>query len=223
MFQIKYAIIKKYYILLLKMAEKYPEKLIKFNELLTELGYKKDNSLIHEQKEKEKVQINYMCEDGAMAVYIFLIPWLNKKSYIYTEFLDLDSSKDLNIKEKIKSLCKLVRYEEKTRLGEVGWEVIYTKDPNKFKALERKKIIFDILNKVIYHIDNGIFDYTPNPGDILASRPFGPKIDKGFTEDSIKLGTLQRGIVAKRFGFGSIYDDGFQYARYNDDLKLEAL
>lgn len=201
----------------------YLQKVSKFDELLCELGYEKDTSQIHTEEKKDKVQINYMCEDGAMAVYIFLIPWWNKKSYVYTEFLYLDHHQDLNIKEKINALCKLIRYEEKTRVAEVGWEVTYTKQPSEFNLIERKKIIFDIFNKVINHINNGLLDYIPNPGDILASKPFGPKINQGFTEDSIKLGTLQRGIVAKKFGFGPVYEDGFQYARYNNNLKLEAL
>ena len=66
----------------------------------------------------------------------------------------------------------------------------------------------------------GCFDILPNPGDVLAAKPHGPKINQGFTEESMLLGKKQRISLGKKFGFGNIKSDGFQYAIYNKDLSL---
>ena len=69
----------------------------------------------------------------------------------------------------------------------------------------------------------GCFDILPTPGDVLAARPQGPKINEGFTEESILLGKNQRISLGKRFGFGDIKSDGFQYAIYDKNLSLNQL
>lgn len=203
---------------------KYPEAIKDFNQIMDNLGYSPDDSPIHLGKEKDKRQINYMCEDGsAMAVYLFLIPWHNKRSYVFDEFLFPHYYKNPFLEDKMKIHTKHLNYEEKTRVGEVGWEVVYTKQPNEFNLVERKKIIFDVMNQIFECLRDGIYDYKPEPGDILVSRPLGPKIDQGFTPTSMELGTKQRGIVARKFGFGPVYPNELQYARYNENLMLEPL
>ena len=72
---------------------------IEFERILHQLGYR-DNSPIFPEREKERRQINYYCEDGsAMAVYLFLILYVTKKSYIYPAFLRLKAENDSQIKE----------------------------------------------------------------------------------------------------------------------------
>lgn len=61
---------------------------------------------------------------------------------------------------------------------------------------------------------------NPKPGDMLAANPKGLKINQGYSESSIELGTKQRSNLAKKFGFGNVYEDGFSYARYNENLEL---
>ena len=85
-----------------------------------------------------------------------------------------------------------------------------------------KKIFFSFL-KIAKNNLKGCFNISPNPGDILAARPQGPKINQGFTEESILLGKKQRISLGKRFGFGDIKSDGFQYAIYNNELSLMPL
>lgn len=69
----------------------------------------------------------------------------------------------------------------------------------------------------------GCFDISPCSGDILAAKPQGPKINNGFTDESILLGKKQRISLGKRFGFGDIKSDGFQYAIYDENLSLNPL
>ena len=67
------------------------------------------------------------------------------------------------------------------------------------------------------NLSRGMLNVYPQPGMILVARPVGPKIDQGFTESSLTIGSRQRSIVAKKLGFGDLKEDGFQYARYDED------
>ena len=200
------------------------EKIIEFDNIMQEFGYDYDDSKIYPEPRKEVKQINYTCEDGsAMGVYLFVDQYHNKKNYIYTDFMYNDYTKDPLKNQKAKLLAERILYEEKTRISEVGWEVVYTKQPDQFSMKDRKKIIFNIFGQIAKCLNCGIGECKPHPGDVLVSMPFGPKIDQGFTKSSIEVGSKQRGNIAKKFGFGSVYDDNFQYARYNDNLILESL
>jgi hypothetical protein len=193
------------------------QKRLEFEQLIRKLGYK-DRSPVLAQEDKKRVQTNYICESGSMAVYSYFIPYFNKKSYLYTEFLSNYKSENLN--NKIKILTERILFHEKTRIAEVGWEVIYTKNPSEFSKKERTEILMNFIQKAYNDLKNGFSNISPRPGDILSANPYGPKIDRGFTKESLEYGTKQRSIVAKKFGFGKVYDDGFCYARYDDSLNL---
>ena len=193
-----------------------------FDTILKDIGYS-DDSKIYPQENKKRNQIIYKCDSGLMSIYSYVIPYKNKKSYVYLEFLDSQEKNSLQkTKSNIKELCDNIRFNQKTKLGEVGWEVIYNKQPDEFTLEERKKIFFSFL-KIAKNNLKGCFNISPNPGDILAARPQGPKINQGFTEESILLGKKQRISLGKRFGFGDIKSDGFQYAIYNNELSLMPL
>ena len=195
------------------------QKRIQFERLLKELGYKDQSPVIPKMKKMMK-QTNYMCSDGAMAIYLFFIPYLNKKSYLWLEFLDHHNSPD--IKTRIKTLAKRIQYQEKTRLAEIGWEAKYTKQPYEFSLEDRKRIFFSFLKEADYAIHSGFdsLNIKPRPGDVLVGKPQGVKINQGFTESSIELGTRQRALVGRKFGLCHMYDDGFKYGKYDRDLKI---
>lgn len=201
-----------------------PNTVKAFDEVMANLGYSSDNSSIHLGKDKEKRQINYKCPDGsAMAAYLFIIPWFNKRSYVFDEFAYAYYYKNPFLEDKMRIHTQHIKYEEKTRIAEVGWEVIYTQEPKDFNPETRKTIIYNIYKQIEECLKEGLYEYKPQPGDILVSRPLGPKVDQGFTESSMQRGTQQRGLIARRFGFGMVYPNDLQYARYNDDLVLEPL
>ena len=195
------------------------QKRIKFERILKELGYKDQSPIIPKMSKMIK-QTNYMCSDGAIAIYLFFIPYLNKKSYLWLEFLDHYDSP--HIKKRIKNLAKRIHYQENTKLAEIGWEAKYTKNPNEFSLEERKKIFFSFLKEANHALHYGFdsIDIKPRPGDILVGKPQGIKINQGFTESSIELGTRQIALVGKKFGLGDVYDDGFQYGKYTMDLNI---
>jgi hypothetical protein len=195
------------------------QKRIEFERLLKERGYKDQSPIIPKMKKMMK-QTNYMCSDGAMAIYLFFIPYLNKKSYLWLEFLDHQNSP--NLKERIKTLANRIQYHERTRLAEIGWEAKYTKQPYEFSLEERKKIFFSFLKEADYALQCGFdsLDIKPRPGDVLVGKPQGVKINQGFTEASIELGTRQRALVGKKFGLSGMYEVGFLYGKYDKDLKV---
>lgn len=196
---------------------------IEFEHLLIQLGYR-DRSPIFPESEKRKRQINYHCQDNsAMAVYLFIIPYLTEKSYIYPLFLKLKKEKNNQIKTQLHILMQCIRFEEKTPIFDVGWEAKYTKQPNLYEMDDRKKIIFDIFKQLTEAISEGMCNFKPQVGMILAAKPYGPKIDEGFNESSIQIGSQQRYLVAKRVGFGPLYGNGFCYGRYDENLILRPI
>jgi hypothetical protein len=195
-------------------------KRIEFERLLRQLGYK-DRLPVYPKEDKRYQQVNFKCSDGAMAIYTFIILYQTKKSYLYLEFKDHYNSP--NLKEKIQSLAEKIHFQEKTRVAEVGWEVKYTKQPDKFSLEERKQIFYYFMKYTYKNLEEGMVNLSPKPGDILAAKPHGPKINEGFTESSLVIGKHQRSLVARKFGFGELQEDGFQYARYDENCVLKPI
>ncbi len=202
------------------MFIKPSQKRIEFERLLHELGYK-DRLPVYPKENKRYQQVNFKCSDGAMAIYTFIILYQTKKSYLYLEFKDHYNSP--NLKEKIQSLAEKIHFQEKTRVAEVGWEVKYTKQPDEFSLEERKQIFYYFMKYTYKNLEEGMVNLSPKPGDILAAKPHGPKINEGFTESSLVIGKHQRSLVARKFGFGELKEDGFQYARYDENCVLKPI
>ena len=195
-------------------------KRIEFERLLKKLGYR-DRSPVYPKENKRYQQVNFKCEDGALAIYTFIILYQTKKSYLYLEFEDHYNSPQLE--EKIKTLAERIYFHEKTRVAEVGYEVKYTKQPNEFSLEERKKIFYNFMKYTYKNLEEGMVKLSPRPGDILVAKPHGPKLNDGFTDSSLVIGKHQRSLVARRFGFGKLNDDGFQYARYDENTILRPI
>jgi hypothetical protein len=191
-----------------------------FEKLLKEIGYE-DQLPIYPQEGKRINQVIYKSLSGEMSIYTFIILYQTKKSYLYLEYLDNIDCPNLN--QILKNLAEKIYFHEKTRIMEVGWEIVYSKNPQEFTLEERKKILYSFIKDTHNHLKNGMVKLKPQVGDILVAKPYGPKINEGFTEKSFEIGKYQRSIVAKKFGFGELYEDGFQYARYDENLILRSI
>ena len=195
------------------------DRIEEFEQILKDLGYE-DDAPIRPKEQKLMKQTNYMCSNGAIAIYLFFIPYFNKKSYLYLEYLDHFNSPDL--KDRIKRLAEKIEFNTKTRLAEIGWEAKYNRKPETYTLEERKKIFFSFIKEAHYAAQNGFrsVNIRPEPNDIVVGKPQGAKLNQGLTESSIELGTKQRTLVAKRFGLGDLYEDGFQYGKYDENLNI---
>ncbi|MFM7853234.1 MAG: hypothetical protein ACKO96_15250, partial [Flammeovirgaceae bacterium] len=99
---------------------------------------------------------------------------------------------------KIKVLAERIQFPETGRLAEVGYEVKYTKQQSEFSLEERKKIFYEFIKYTYENLQDGIVKIKPRPGDILAAKPHGPKLNDGFNESSLTIGKRQRALVARK-------------------------
>ena len=196
------------------------QKRIEFERLLKRIGYK-DRLPVYPKEEKRYQQVNFNCENGALAIYTYIILYQTKKSYLYLEFEDNYGAPDLE--HRISTLAENIHFNEKTRLAEVGYEVKYTKQPEEYSLEERKKIFYYFIKYTYKNLEEGMVKLSPRPGDVLAAKPHGPKLNEGFTESSLAIGKHQRSLVAHKFGFGDLKKDGFQYARYDENCILRPI
>jgi len=190
----------------------------KFESFLRSFGYR-DISPIFFLKKSTK-QINYILPNGkAMGFYFTILPFRTKKSYLYMRFCQLYGKKDFI--DKIKSLAKNIIFNEKFGMGEVYEKVIYTNDPKQFTLEERRSILNYYIRDVKNCYSNGCERFKPKEGHLLISYPYGPKLNAGFSEDSMKIGTRQRWALNRRFGFGNMHTDGYCCGRYDQNLQLK--
>ena len=156
------------------------EKRIKFERLLRKLGYR-DRSPIFPQEEKRiKEKQVYVLYWIILMTVASLYCIKQKKSYLWLEFLDNYEEDDLE--DIISKLAERIKYKEKTRLAEVGYEAKYLLNNQINLTLkERKKILIDFMKMTYVHLAEGMVELSPKPGDVLVAKPHVPKIDEGFT------------------------------------------
>jgi hypothetical protein len=171
----------------------------------------------------------------AVKVDYYLVNFYNKKSYIYPIFLDTFHCKfrfpNHNHPQAIPTMkmLEIVKFEEKTNVAEVGWEIAFDKQPIYFTMTERLRLLVTLAKETERLVESAqdpktmFGDYKPTEGDLLMEKPFGPKMDLGFSEQSIKLGTKQRERIAGRYGFGEVKEDGCQYGRFDENLVLHPI
>jgi len=202
-------------------------------DYLFDLGYK-DKENVFKQNDKVSIKIPFNFNGKRINICPYIIPYLNKKSYLNVEFESFYND-SLQKKKNILNLIKNIKYPENGRVAEMGWEAEYLIDPREFTAEERARILISSFKKfrslILNHTWlNGTdefgnkFEISAQPGDIIVSKPIGIKFDMGFTEESEKEGTLQRSILSKKvFKFGDLKEDGMQYAIIGEDLDMHPI
>lgn len=185
----------------------------KFERTLWKMGYRRREP-IHPKQEKVLQPVKYEFEGGQIVLTTFIIPYYTKKSYLWLEHLDGGD---------VKTLAKRIRYNQPGRIYEVGYEAQYTVHPSEISRNVRKSVMMDFIKMTRKNLKEGMLGFTPNEGDIVAAFPHGPKIDMGFNASSLAVGRRQRAAVARRFGFGQLYSDDFQYSIYDSEGNLSPL
>ena len=168
-------------------------------------------------------------------IYAFMNGYPEKDSFI--EYLCKPGEKD-----KIEYLKKKIRYDQGGRIGEVGWGLSVSgfggkrrtlKDVSKEETNGIVKYAFkhNVIKKYLYEVElcdyDGpgkelIPDDTPRKrlvGDILFSKPCGLAGHKlGGEKLAQRIGKL-----CTRYGFSELDEYGWQFAIYNENLKLEPI
>ena len=201
-----------------------------YSNLLKNLGHE-DNTEMQFPVTYNKTKMYYF-ESGCAKVNYYLTNFYNKKSYIYPIFLDTFHcqirypNKNHPQAGATMKMLDIVNFAERRNIAEVGWEIVFDKQPMYFTMMERLRLLVKLkaeterLVKSAQKKTEMFGDFRPVAGDMLMEKPFGPKMDLGFSEQSIKLGSKQREKIAKKYGFGDIKEDGCQYGRYDENMIL---
>jgi len=166
----------------------------------------------------------YEMEPGVLKIKTFIIPFNSKLDYMFSDWkrnyttLPTDKRKRelLNLKE----LIRLDDDPSDPAVIEVGWSVTYNVHPSEYSKDSRRAALMQFMSHTREHLTEGMLGVKPRPGVVLTARPVGPRLDLGFTDESLMIGQRTRSSFASRFGFGPLQSDGFQYAIYNSECKI---
>jgi len=205
------------------IIKKFSPEVLKFEHLLKKSGYYDNSPIIKNVKRLEQPILEKYLEKYHIKIIGFIYYYPNKKSYIWRCYKEMLNNPKITRKQMLIYLfiiSKGIIFSQKSRIAEVGWDLLYTSKLRK----ESKRSLFILylqisrdLKKMLRQDFLGII---PNPGDVLVSRPRGLKfgLRKFNTEDE---GMRQRSISAEKlFNFGKLNSWGDQYARYDEDLNL---
>lgn len=202
---------------------KYPPKRLEFEKFLKKIGYRNRLPL----KYKVQEQRNLILENsdiGPIKINGFIKVYPNKKSYIwfcYQEMLNNPRGiTEEDLRKTILMIGNQINLNKHSRVAEVGWEVLMSHTIKLWSKSDRTKMYFKILRELKLILKNGDWGITPNPGEILVSRPRGLRYGaiRGPEEEK------ERGhINQKIFNFGKVNWYGDQYAIYDENLNLQPI
>jgi hypothetical protein len=205
------------------IIKKFPLEVIKFERLLKKIGYYDNSPIIKNVQKLKKNILKEYNDKFNIEIIGFIYYYPNKKSYIWRCYQELLNNPKLTKKEIIKYLleiCRGIIFTEKTRMAEVGWEILYSNNLLTKSKRDLFILYLHILKDLKILLIQEFFKIKPKPGDILVSRPRGLKF-KVHNINTDWEGMRQRSLSAqKMFNFGKLNEFGDQYARYDDNLNL---
>lgn len=205
------------------IIKKFPLEVIKFERLLKKIGYYDNSPIIKNVQKLKKSILKEYNDKFNIEIIGFIYYYPNKKSYIWRCYQELLNNPKLTKKEIIKYLleiCRGIIFTEKTRMAEVGWEILYSNNLLTKSKRDLFILYLHILKDLKILLIQEFFKIKPKPGDILVSRPRGLKF-KVHNINTDWEGMRQRSLSAqKMFNFGKLNEFGDQYARYDDNLNL---
>lgn len=154
----------------------------------------------------------------------YFIAFDNKESYLWYRYMDMQQKyPSADYKSLIREFAEQCLIHEKTRIGEIGWEVKYRITPGHFPAVDRGKIMIDQARRMRQYIKDGYGGVTPSEGDVLTSYPYGANVRMQLGLDAWLAGKEERAKFGKLFGLGDKKKNGWNYGRYDSNLKLRPI
>lgn len=199
---------------------KAPKQRIRFERMLGKLGYR-NREVANTYFKKINHQILKDCYPKYLNINLFLIRYLNKKCFLYQEFLKDQNLSDRDLYKKYKYLAKKIRLNEKNRIAEIGWEIFYHKTPELLSEKDRKIILLRVTKELKEFYLNKNYPRMMNPGHILISKPCAQKVHTG-NEEFIDL-IQKRSSLNSKFGFGNIDEYNYEIGIFDLNLKLNPI
>jgi hypothetical protein len=192
-----------------------------FENVMSELGY---NNVKIVLGTKLTHQSMIVVEGHPFYFTAYMTPYPNKISYVYHRHLDAQQKfPTYSLWQLTKNLADNILIDSPGRVAEVGWEVKYSIAPSALDVKSRSKMMIGYFKHLKEFINKGCFGYTPNPGDILTSYPYGPRIGAVPSVESWQIGKEERASLAKKLGFGDVKSDGWNYGQYDSETKLQPI
>ena len=189
-----------------------------FVDWMKDLGYDRYVALEPIQETMNKM-VTITTGNHSMDVNQFVTIWPNKDSYLYAAMLDeMKMSSDVNqIKWNLRCLMDDIKYDEQSRVCELGWQWRTPKHQSEYSPQGRLKLLFKFFKYAKEDIESGHWGHgVGQDGDTIVVYPYGDKDYKTWTNESRELGTKQRQSMAKRFGFGALSEEGCMYSTYSE-------
>lgn len=201
---------------------KAPKHRIKFERMLRKLGYR-NRETANTYTKKINHHILKDCYPKYLNINLFIVRYLNKKSFLYQEFLIDKNLSNKELYKKYKYLTKKIRFKEKNRIGEIGWEILYHKSPDLLSEKDRKIILLRVMKELnSIHLEK---NYPPsmraNPGHILVSKPCAQRVHTG-QQEFISL-IVKRSSLNSRCGFGNLDEYAYEIGMFDLNLKLNPI
>lgn len=193
---------------------------IRFERMLRRLGYR-NREVANTYFKKINHQISKDCYPKYLNINLFLIRYLNKKCFLYQEFLKDQNLSDQDLYKKYKYLAKRIRLNEKNRIAEVGWEIYYHKPAELLSEKNRKIILLKVAKELKSFYLNRNYPRMLNPGHILISKPCAQKVHTG-SQEFINL-IQKRSSLNSKFGFGNIDEYGYEVGIIDLNLKINPI
>lgn len=208
------------------IIKKFSPKILKFEYLLKRIGYYDNSPIIKNvTKLKHPILEKYNSKFNIELIgFIKFYP--NKKSYVWSCYQELLNDKNIPKKEIIKyitEICKGIIFLEKTRVAEIGWEILYSHNLFSKSKRELSTLYLKILKDLKIILKEEFCGIKPKPGDILVGRPRGLKFGYIGIAGSEYEGSRQRGLSTQKilnFSKTNIWNE--QYARYDENLNLHS-
>ena len=199
-----------------------PLQFLMFQDTLKDLGYN-DKAVITAGTRYEKTDVTNL--GNTMFQFIsYFIAFDNKESYLWYRYMDLHQKMPVaHYKYALNEFAEAILMEEDARIGEIGWEVKYRIHPGQFNLKDRGKIMFDHARKMRRYIKDGYGGVAPAEGDVLTSYPYGSNVSMQLGMDAWLKGKDERANFGKLFGLGDPKKNGWNYGRYDSDLKLRPI
>jgi len=190
-----------------------------FYEILRELGYDREEELIDPPPTlKHPMEV---AEGNYSATFLqFVSSYPNKDSYCYTAFVDDLQINGLNkpqLKHNLSELCKDIKFEEPSRVHELGFQFKSEIHQSEMPKRVRYKMLMQFFRRGKADVANATWGTERGEdGDTIIVYPYGDKDYKTWLRKTIALGTKQRQSMAKQWGFGSLSEEGNMYATFRE-------